>query len=175
MAGGIVSAVVSEEGNREVIPISFVRGLFDTMEKPLIVAERAGNLLLINTRAKQFLESNGYATTPDLNLFKDLLEMDARKIFGEIENGKHEVNLQIQLGEAKCTARVQWMPEADWLIVEIENKLETQPGPDPATQLTVQELLQEREITYRNLLAASLNLQDANRQKTVCLPSPPPH
>jgi signal transduction histidine kinase len=36
---------------------------------------------------------------------------------------------------------------------------------------TVQELLQEREITYRNLLAAYLRLQEVNRQKTVFLAS----
>ena len=39
------------------------------------------------------------------------------------------------------------------------------------TQHTVQELLQEREITYRNLLAAYLRLQEVNRQKTVFLAS----
>ena len=38
-------------------------------------------------------------------------------------------------------------------------------------QITVQELLQEREITYRNLLAAYLKLQEVNRQKTVFLAS----
>jgi len=36
---------------------------------------------------------------------------------------------------------------------------------------TVQELMQEREITYRNLLAAYLRLQEANQQKTVFLAS----
>ncbi len=36
---------------------------------------------------------------------------------------------------------------------------------------TVQELIQEREITYRNLLAAYLRLQEVNRQKTVFLAS----
>jgi len=39
-------------------------------------------------------------------------------------------------------------------------------------QPTVQELLQEREITYRNLLAAYLKLQEVNRQKTVFLRRP---
>ncbi len=39
------------------------------------------------------------------------------------------------------------------------------------TKHTVQELLQEREITYRNLLAAYLRLQEVNRQKTVFLAS----
>src|SRR5882724_11065118 len=156
MAGRIIMPALSEEGNRAFLPIAFVRGLLDTIEKPLIVTERSGNLLLVNSRAKQFLESQGYTKTADLNLFKDLLQVDARKVFSEIEKGEHELNLQIQSGKAKSNVRVQWMPESDWLVVEIENKPETQPGPDPATQLTVQELLQEREITYRNLLAAYL-------------------
>src|SRR3977135_3132981 len=84
MAGRIVMPPMSEEENRAVLPLSVVRGLLDTMEKPLIVAERSGNLLLINTRGKQFLESHGYAITPGLNLFKDFLQVDAGKIFSEI-------------------------------------------------------------------------------------------
>src|SRR5260221_5468346 len=63
------------------------------------------------------------------------------------------------------------MPESDWLVVGIENESAVLPSADAATQLTVQELLQEREITYRNLLAAYLKLQEVNRQKTVFLAS----
>ena len=63
------------------------------------------------------------------------------------------------------------MPEPDWLVVQFENRAEEAARPDAATQLTVQELLQEREITYRNLLAAYLKLQEVNRQKTVFLAS----
>jgi signal transduction histidine kinase len=171
MAGRVVMPPKSEEENRAFVPLGFVRGLFDTIEKPMIVAERSGNPLVINVRARQLLESLGYAITPSLNLFKDLLQEDARKILSEIEKGTHETDLQIQRGKAKSTVRVQWVRECDWLVVEIENKPETQPAPDPATQLTVQELLQEREITYRNLLAAYLKLQEVNRQKTVFLAS----
>src|SRR6202158_2311212 len=170
MAGRIAMPPMPEE-NRVVLPLGFVRGLLDTMEKPLIVAERSGNLLLVNTRARQFLESQGYAAIQEINLFSDLLQVDSRKIFGQIEKGEHEVSPQIQRGKAKSSVRVQWMPEPDWLVVEIENKSEAQPRPDPATQLTVQELLQVREITYRNLLAAYLKLQEVNRQKTVFLAS----
>ena len=168
MAGRIAMPPMSEE-NRAVLPLGFVRGLLDTIEKTLIVAERSGDLLVVNTLARQFLESQGYATIQGLNLFKDLLQVDSRQIFGESEKGEHQVELQIQRGEAKSRVRVQWMPEPDWLVVEIDNKSEAQP--DPATQLTVQELLQEREITYRNLLAAYLKLQEVNRQKTVFLAS----
>jgi len=162
---------MSEMGNRALLPLGFVRGLLDTIEKPMMVAERNGKLLLVNARAGQFLESQGYATTQDLNLFEDVLQVDSLKIFGEIEKGEHELELPIQRGEAKSILRIQWMPEPDWLVVEVESNSETHSGPDPATQLTVQELLQEREITYRNLLAAYLKLQEVNRQKTVFLAS----
>jgi signal transduction histidine kinase len=171
MAGRIALPPMSEEGNRTAMPLGLVRGLLDTIDKPLLVAERSGNLLLINTRARQFLESSGHAITPSSNLFGDVLKVDGRKIFVEIEKGEHEVNLQIQSGAGKSAVQIRWMPEPDWLVVEIENRAEAQPVPDPATQLTVQELLQEREITYRNLLAAYLKLQEVNRQKTVFLAS----
>ena len=125
----------------------------------------------MNARATQYLESCGNATIQGLNLFNDVLRIDSTEIFGEIEKGAHEVELQIESRGEKSTAQVQWMPAPDWLVVEIENKMEARLVPDPATQLTVQELLQEREITYRNLLAAYLKLQEVNRQKTVFLAS----
>ena len=171
MAGRIAVPPMAEEASRALIPLDFVRGLFNTIEKPLIVAERNGNLLLVNTGAEQFVESHGYAITPGLNLFKDLLKADTRKIFEELEKGEHRLEHHFQIGGVKSTVLVQWMPGPDWLVVEIKSKSETQTGADPGTQLTVQELLQEREITYRNLLAAYLKLQEVNRQKTVFLAS----
>jgi signal transduction histidine kinase len=171
MAGRIVLPPMSDAGNRTALPLGYVLGILDTIDRPLIVAERNGNLILINTRAKQFLESCGHAISPSLNLFADFLKADARKIFDEIEKGEHEVEVQIRRGEVKSALQIRWMAEPDWLVVEIENRAEAAPAADPATQLTVQELLQEREITYRNLLAAYLKLQEVNRQKTVFLAS----
>jgi signal transduction histidine kinase len=171
MAGRTAVPLTSDERNRGAIPLGAIQGLLDTLEKPLLVAERSGSLLLANSRAKQYLESFGRAEIQAVNLFADILNEDAQKIFGQIEKGAHQVKVQIGSGDRKSTARVQWMPEPDWLVVEIENRTETQALGDPATQLTVQELLQEREITYRNLLAAYLKLQEVNRQKTVFLAS----
>ena len=171
MAGRIALPPTSEERNSAVLPLGVVSRLLDTIEEPLMVAERSGNLLLVNTRARQCLGFHGYAEIQGLNLFNDILQVDSKNIFGELERGQHEVNLNIEGGEKKSAARIQWMPEPDWLVVEIEKKSEAHTGPDPATQLTVQELLQEREITYRNLLAAYLKLQEVNRQKTVFLAS----
>jgi signal transduction histidine kinase len=171
MAGRTVLPPMSEERHRVALPIRFVGGLLDKVEKPLIVAERSGNLLLVNSRARQSLERYGYTEISGSNLFNDILQVDAKQIFRQIESGAHEVELLVEREGKRSTARIRWMPEPDWLVVELENKLEAQAAPDPATQLTVQELLQEREITYRNLLAAYLKLQEVNRQKTVFLAS----
>src|SRR5216684_1497452 len=171
MSGRIAVPPLSDERNRTVLPMSYVRGLLDKVEKSLLVAERNGDLLLVNSRAKKLLESYRFTETSGLNLFTDVLLAKSKQIFDQIESGAHEVELQIERGGVKSTAQIQWMPEPDWLVVELESKSETQQAQDPATQLTIQELLQEREITYRNLLAAYLKLQEVNRQKTVFLGS----
>ena len=78
---------------------------------------------------------------------------------------------EVVRGEKKTRARLLWISEPGCLVVRLEVEPTAEPAPDAATQLTVQELLQEREITYRNLLAAYLKLQEVNRQKTVFLAS----
>jgi len=162
---------VAEDRSRRSLPLGWVSRLLDTLEKPLIVTDRGGSPLLINARARRILETQGFKETDEPNLFSDLLKLDSAKIFGEVEKGEHEVNVHIGPAEKKTAVQIQWMPESDWLVVEIENRAGKHADADAATQLTVQELLQEREITYRNLLAAYLKLQEVNRQKTVFLAS----
>jgi signal transduction histidine kinase len=171
MAGRIAVSPLSETQKRSAVPVAAVNGLLDTLEKPLLVADREGALLLVNARARQCLDARGMKEIEGLNLFNDLLRVDSRKIFGQLEKGHHEVTTPFDPQAKEIIARVRWMPEPDWLVVQIENNNEGQAASDPATQLTVQELLQEREITYRNLLAAYLKLQEVNRQKTVFLAS----
>jgi signal transduction histidine kinase len=106
-----------------------------------------------------------------LNLFTDLLQADAHQILPEIQSSERGVKLDVTRGEAKIPWNVQRIPESDWLVIRLETQPETQLTTEPETKITVQELLQEREITYRNLLAAYLKLQEVNRQKTVFLAS----
>lgn len=171
MSGRIAIPPVAEDRSRRSLPLGWVGRVLDTLEKPLVVFDRGGSPLLINARARQILETQGFKETDEPNLFSDLLKLDPAKIFEQVEKGEHEVNVQIGPAEKKTPVRVQWMPESDWLVVEIESRTGNHADPDAAMQLTVQELLQEREITYRNLLAAYLKLQEVNRQKTVFLAS----
>jgi signal transduction histidine kinase len=169
MTGTIVNPVVA--GARALAGFSrgAVVSLLDAVETALVVSERDGRIVLVNARARKSL---GIEVSDDLttNLFTELLHIDGAQVFREIESGKHELRLQVARGDEKFFASVQWIPEPDWVVAQFVRQDEQQ-RPDPATQITVQELLQEREITYRNLLAAYLKLQEVNRQKTVFLAS----
>ena len=153
------------------LPVEFVTSFMDTLDKALLVSDRSGRILLANTRARRSLEHDGHANAIQLNLFQDILQADPKSVFIQLEGGEHQVEWATGGAAGRSRALIKWMPEADWLVVELEVKPLIVAAQSTATQITVQELLQEREITYRNLLAAYLKLQEVNRQKTVFLAS----
>ena len=150
---------------------NLVTSILDTLEQGIVVAERGGQLVLANGRARQCLEALGHPDYLQVNLFQDLLKKDSKEILGPIESGEREIEIELTRENNKSRARVRWMPEPDWLVVQLESQTLAPMAQIPGTRLTVQELLQEREITYRNLLAAYLKLQEVNRQKTLFLAS----
>ena len=151
-------------------PAASVLALLDTMDKSVVVAGRDGRLVMANARARKWLEENGKRDVGLLNVFVDLLQVEPQEIAKRIESGDNEIALAGRTGASNFHARVRWIPESDWVTIQITGEPKSQDG-DGAGQPTVQELLQEREITYRNLLAAYLKLQEVNRQKTVFLAS----
>ena len=157
---------------QDAIPPSVIASLLDLLEQPILISDRSGRILQANLRARQRLESHGFSFESNLNLFSDLLRIDPNVIANRIEGGEHQVDSKFDCCGGTALARIQWLPEADWLVVRIEDaEKPVIQDPTAATQHTVEELLQEREITYRNLLAAYLRLQEVNRQKTVFLAS----
>jgi signal transduction histidine kinase len=153
------------------IALGLMTSLLDTLDRPLLVADRAGRILFANVLAQDRLRSRGYSSLQSINLFHDLLHMDAKPIFGQLESGEQEVSMQVDCEAGPARARVRWLPEPDWLVIHIVPAPSETPADETEMRETVQELMQEREITYRNLLAAYLRLQEVNRQKTVFLAS----
>lgn len=147
-----------------------VIALLDRVETPVVVSERSGRIVLINARARKALRLE-VSDDSAINLFAELFQGEGNQILGKLESGAEEVRLELVRGEDKYIANLHWMQEPDWIVAQFVRQVETSMEPDRATQITVQELLQEREITYRNLLAAYLKLQEVNRQKTVFLAS----
>ncbi len=165
-----ITASNQQEGGP--IPLSVVSGLLDVLDEVIVLAERGGRFLFASQRAQQVLQAHGFHACPHLNLFTDLFNVDPKVILDQIVAAQQEVNLQVDLPFGKAHARIRWISESDWLVVKMEEGDDhSRRAADSEAQHTVQELLQEREITYRNLLAAYLRLQEVNRQKTVFLAS----
>jgi signal transduction histidine kinase len=150
-------------------PYEHVRALLDTIDKGVLLVDRDGQVLLSNTRGRKCLEEHGKGEQGSFNFFAEILDVDSSEILRRIENGEHEIEFSGSTGSKPYHARVKWAPESDWLAVEFSNGPKARKESAESTQITIQELLQEREITYRNLLAAYLKLQEVNRQKTVFL------
>ncbi len=161
----------AEKRSAGQINFELVASLLDAVDRPLLVAERTGQLLFSNLHAQDALHSRGIKHKADLNLFGDVLRVDRKQILEQLEDGIHEVNLPLQAHAGSSRARIRWLPEPDWLAVYIDPAPPMLPDEEAEMRETVQSLLQEREATYRNLLAAYLRLQEANRQKTVFLGS----
>ena len=171
MPGIIATPTVADQRRVLALPFGFVNTLLEAAKTPIWLAERSGRVLLSNESARQYHGSEGASDSSRLNLFSDLLKVEPNQIGQKIDAGEHEVEMEVVRGETKIRARIQWIADPGCLMVRLETEPAVGAAPDAATQLTVQELLQEREITYRNLLAAYLKLQEVNRQKTVFLAS----
>lgn len=165
------SAAVTQFSRRS-LALAQVASLLDTVERPMLVAERGGHVVLANQRAQQCLQKHNLPPLGSLNLFSDVLKLDPAGLLTQLESGEHEIALPIQVVDGnEAHARIRWLPEPDWLVVAVESAPAIVSADDTEMRNTLQELLQEREITYRNLLAAYLRLQEVNRQKTVFLAS----
>ena len=163
---------ILESPANETLTLSLLASLLDLIEQPILVSDRMGRILLANECGEQQLQSHGVKLDANSNLFTDVLRVSPKEIVEQIEGGEQQVNLDFGGRSGKALARIEWLAEADWIVVRIEGAEERNAVlTAAATQHTVQELLQEREITYRNLLAAYLRLQEVNRQKTVFLAS----
>ncbi|HKV27950.1 MAG TPA: HAMP domain-containing sensor histidine kinase [Candidatus Acidoferrales bacterium] len=145
--------------------------LLDALDKPLLVTDRSGRVLFANLHAQNSVQWDVVEDGAQANLFRDVLHVDAKGLFGQLEGGEQEVNLLIRCSDGPGRARIRWLPEPDWLVVFAEPAPSEAPVDQNQMRQTVHDLLQEREITYRNLLAAYLRLQEVNRQKTVFLGS----
>ncbi|HJZ65233.1 MAG TPA: HAMP domain-containing sensor histidine kinase [Candidatus Acidoferrum sp.] len=162
--------VFPEVASASAVSFSGLKALLDFVDQGLLLSELDGRIVIANLKGRECLASLGHADFRETNLLGDLLKTSPDALLEKTEGGSREVQLEIVSGSSKFLATVQRVPEQDWLLLQFE-RVAGNPSTDAATQLTVQELLQEREITYRNLLAAYLKLQEVNRQKTVFLAS----
>src|SRR5208282_1831467 len=154
------------------LPLAVVSTILDCVEQPLLLADGEGKLCVMNREAARMLKSLGLSAKKGANLFTDVFRVPSRAVLEQMRSGEREVDLPVADAQGKpARARLHWIADLGWIAVALEAAPQPAPAEDAAIQQTLGELLQEREVTYRNLLAAYLQLQEVNRQKTVFLAS----
>jgi signal transduction histidine kinase len=150
-----------------------ISSLLGVIDAAVVVCGRSGRILVANEPARRLIGEQLASESAPLNLFGDLLHVDSKIIAEQLENGEQELDLSMERPKGHIRARVRALSGSDWLVVEMQRAPDarTDSRMTEGTPLTVEALLEERDITYRNLLAAYLRLQEVNRQKTVFLAS----
>jgi signal transduction histidine kinase len=157
--------------SRMNMSVDQIKSLLDTLDRAVILSDRNGQLLTLNDLAKKYLDVLGVDCRLATNIMEQLLEVNPEDLLQRLQDGENEIALRGNYSGKPYQACVRLIRESEWLLVEVEAQQKDLQTIHAAVQPTVQELLQEREITYRNLLAAYLKLQEVNRQKTVFLAS----
>lgn len=91
--------------------------LLDALDKPLLVTDRSGRILFANLHAQDSLGCKPTEEGTQPNLFRDILHVDAKGLFGQLERGEQEVDLQVESTGGRARARIRWLPEPDWLVI----------------------------------------------------------
>src|SRR5207245_8913280 len=112
------SALLEPQGTQSV-SLALVSSLLDTLDKPLLLAERTGRLILATLQARQSLNEQGLLELDRVNLFSDLLRRDSKDIFAQIEMGQQEVELDLTRGDIIFESRILWQSETEWYIVHV--------------------------------------------------------
>ncbi len=156
------------------VSLTQVRSFLETLDYGVILSDQEGQMLASNRLALAFLQQLGLDGRRPLNILREVLKVDVGDILQRVQGREEDVTLKGSQDGKHYQARLRWIRESEWLAIEFVSdnkkfdKFEEQPR---VIEPTVQELLQDREVTYRNLLAAYLKLQEVNRQKTVFLAS----
>jgi signal transduction histidine kinase len=152
-------------------PLGHVRALLETLHTGVVLASSDGRVLVLNHQAERFLAQFAIHGDDSFNILRDFLRLDVPDISRRLAGGESDIGLDGTHAGKAFRARLNWVPEAGWIAIHLDSEVRDPQAGNGSSQPTVQELLQEREITYRNLLAAYLKLQEINRQKTVFLAS----
>src|SRR5262249_42100117 len=88
MTGRVVAPVTAEMRFPTAVPVSAVRGIIGAIDKPVLVADRAGRILAVNEAAKHLFGFPVDSEVEKLNLFEDLLKWDASAVMDELSSGK---------------------------------------------------------------------------------------
>jgi two-component system response regulator AtoC len=93
--------------------------VFDEIDHPLLVADRAGRLLYANPDARQLLWAEEQRRTASSTFVGDVLNVELEDILRGLEGGNSSVRVECHCASGEVPARVRWLPKSDWLLIQM--------------------------------------------------------
>ena len=107
--------------------------VFDEIDHPLLVADRAGRLLYANPEARQLLWPEEQRRTAAATFVGEMLDVELEDVLRGLEQGTSSVRVECHCASGEIPARVRWLPKSDWLLIQMYPGGETAGDGPPAT------------------------------------------
>src|SRR3974390_1129765 len=111
----ILSTGGSGQKDSASVSVEHVRNLLDRLDRGFIVASREGQTLILNERAKKSLAGLGVDLENPPNILRELFRVDPTEISRRIDTGEKNIALEAVLSGRPYRARLNWIPQSDWL------------------------------------------------------------
>jgi transcriptional regulator with PAS, ATPase and Fis domain len=94
--------------------------VFDEIDHPLMVADRAGRLLYANREARQVLWAKEQQQRTAASTFVgEMIDVDLEDVLRDLEQGTSSVRVECHCASGNVPARVRWLPKSDWLLIQM--------------------------------------------------------
>jgi two-component system response regulator AtoC len=121
--------------------------VFDEIERPLLVTDRAGRLLYANPEAQDLLWEDGPEKAAQSTFIGEILGTDLEGVLRALEAGASSFAVECRGAAGLIPGRVRRLPKSDWLLIQMlpaaEREYEPRPTrlredfrDDPASSLT---------------------------------------
>jgi transcriptional regulator with PAS, ATPase and Fis domain len=94
--------------------------VFDEIDHPLLVADRAGRLLYANRDARQLLwAEDQQQRTASSTFVGEMIDVELEDVLRGLEEGTSSVRVECHCASGDVPARVRWLPKSDWLLIQM--------------------------------------------------------
>ncbi len=131
--------------------------VFDEIERPLLVTDRAGRLLYANPEAQDLLWEDGQGKPAQSTFVGEILSTELESVLRALDAGASSFAVECRGAVGLIPARVRRLPKSDWLLIQMFPAAEREYEPRP-TRL--------RE-DFRDGLASSLTEDNGNEEKAA--------
>src|SRR5437660_42942 len=123
MSGRVLASAAADGLFPATLTVDSFRGIIEVMEAPVLVADRKGLLLAANGAAKAVLGIPELIASHKINIFESLFQSGGIEILGELATGRAWAEREVSGSESRKIARFRLSPEADWLVVQIKDRV----------------------------------------------------